>query len=413
MTIYNLANREQCAWCAPGTSTLPLTAFPPYRLSTFRLWDVAFWAYLEPASGLYQWAKMDGTIAVAQQHGVKDFIFTMGQPYTWASTNPTDPCPTGEGPGTCSPPVMSAYDEFATHVVQRYCGKVEYYEPWNEPNNPASWDGTNAQLLAMAHDMYQIAKSPANCGCTNGKCSPGGGVNPNKVLLPPISNTDAQGIAWLTSYLAAAGTPYPYADIATYHGYLWNGYQPEQAVTNVTNLKTVLAKYGMGSLPLWNTETSWGTNTNYTLQQQAAWLMRTHVIEAALGISRLVWYAYDACGWGTLEVPLSAATPCVYSQGAPAQLTPGGMAYIETEDWLIGATLPQCQEYQNGLWACELKRPGYDSWMLWSSQGTTIPVTAPVSLGLTLYRDWQGQVTQLTTPLAVGPTPVLLESRDF
>ena len=117
------------------------------------------------------------------------------------------------------PPDMNAFDNFATQLVQRYCGTVKYYEPWNEPDNPQFWDGTDAQLLTIARHTYQIAKDPANCGCTNGVCSPNGGVNPNQVLLPPISGLGPGSIAWLNSYLASAGTSYPYADIAAFHGY--------------------------------------------------------------------------------------------------------------------------------------------------------------------------------------------------
>ena len=245
MTIYNLADT--------AGQTTSLTAFPPYQLATLRLWDVAYWAFLEPANGLYVWNKMDGTITVGQQNGVSDFIFTFGQPPKWASTNPTDPCTDGEGPGTCSPPDLNAYEDFATHVVQRYCGKVKYYEPWNEPNNLPFWDGDNAQMLTLARTLYRIAKDPANCGCTNGGCSPNGGVNPNKVLLPPISG-GAASIPWLDSYLASAGTVYPYADIATFHGYVWAGYPPEDIVGIVQSLRQTLAKYGLSDLELWNTE---------------------------------------------------------------------------------------------------------------------------------------------------------------
>jgi hypothetical protein len=407
MTIYNLASN------VPG-ATSGLTAFPPYQLSTLRLWDVAYWAFLEPADGQFNWTKMDGTIAVGNQNGVKDFIFTFGQTPRWASTNPTDPCTNGEGPGTCSPPDLNAYDDFATHVVQRYCGKVKYYEPWNEPNNPPFWDGNNAQMLTLAQHTYRIAKDPANCGCTNGSCSPNGGVNPNQVLLPPIAGIGTPSIAWLDSYLASAGTPYPYADIASFHGYIWSGYPPEAIAPEIQSLRQILAKYGLSSLELWNTETSWGEDTNFDAQQQASWLMRSYIAEEAAGVSRYVWYAYDACGWGTLALPLSASTACNNSLGTADQLTPGGLAYSTIEDWLIGASLPQCQEYQNGLWACELQRSGnYDAWVLWSGTGASILVPIPENFGLTVYRDSQNNLNTVPTQLTVTEMPILLESQDL
>src|SRR5258708_14422074 len=42
--------------------------------------------------------------------------------------------------------------DWVTAVVTRYKGKISYYEIWNEPNNTAMWQGTNAQLVRLAGD---------------------------------------------------------------------------------------------------------------------------------------------------------------------------------------------------------------------------------------------------------------------
>jgi len=79
------------------------------------------------------------------------------------------------------------------------------------------------------------------------------------------------------------------------------------------------------------------------------------------------------------------------------------------EDWLIGATLADCQLYQNGLWVCELQRPeNENTWMIWSSTGDDITVPIPPGSGLSSYRDWQNNVVALSTTLTVGQMPVLL-----
>lgn len=182
--------------------------FPPFPIHTFRLWDVVGWEMLEPANGQYDWTTIDGTIATAKQNAVIDFIFTLGYVPTWASTNPTDRCGYANVLGSCDAPDMRAFDDFTTQFVRRYCGAVQYFETWNEPNLNYFWNGTDAQLLAIAGDLYRIAKDPANCGCTNGVCSPGGGVNPNRVLLPSISNINGPNLSWLDAYLAAAGERY-------------------------------------------------------------------------------------------------------------------------------------------------------------------------------------------------------------
>jgi hypothetical protein len=391
-----------------------MTPFPSFPVSTFRFWDVVYWSMIDNYEGESNYTKMDNSIAIAQKNGVRDFIFTFGNVPAWASTNPTDPCVGGEGPGTCAPPNMDAFDSFATQLVQRYCGTVKYYEPWNEPSNKHFWDGTNAQLLTIARHTYQIAKDPKNCGCSNGVCAPNGGANPNQVLLPPIATLTPADYAWLDSYLASAGTSYPYADIAAFHGYVWSGYVPEEIVSEMQLLKQILGKYGLSNLPLWNTEVSFEADTDNDDQNQASWLMRYHAAQAALGVPRVVWYAYDNCTWGTLwSSPLCSGT---HGAADPAdQLTVAGTAYSTIEKWFIGASFTKCQQYQNGLWACELQRSGgnYDAWMLWSNSGKSIQVPIAESFGLTVYRDYRNDVMTLPSRITVTQMPVLLENYDL
>ncbi len=282
------------------------TPFPAFPISTFRFWDVAAWSSVEPSSGQFDWSHMDTSITIGQDNGISDYIFTFGSVPAWASTVPTAPCTNGDGAGTCALPDMTAFDDFATAVVQRYCGKIKYYETWNEPNNPSYWSGTNAQLLTVAQNLYQIAKNPANCGCANGVCSPNGGANPNQVLMAPISRVTAANLSWLDSYLATSGTQYPYADVAAFHGY-GSATDPEEIVAQVQSLNQTLANHGLSNLPLWNTEASWGSLTSVD-QDQASWLMRYHVALALTGVSRFVWYAYDSCGWGPCGKRHGAAT---------------------------------------------------------------------------------------------------------
>jgi hypothetical protein len=379
------------------------TPFPEFPVSTFRFWDVAPWTTVEPSKGNLDWSHIDTSIWIGQANGISDYIYTFGSVPAWASTMPTEPCTGGDGAGTCAPPDMTAFDDFAKAVVQRYCGTVKYYETWNEPNNPAYWSGTNSQLLSVAKDIYQIAKDPANCGCTNGVCSPNGGENPNQVLMAPISRVNTANLSWLDSYLGTTGAHYPYADVAAFHGY-GSGTDPEEIVTQVQSLNQTLANHGLSKLQLWNTEASWGSQPSVD-QNQAAWLMRYHVALAATGVSRFVWYAYDNCGWGTLwEAPW-----CVDPQMPISQVTDPGAAYAVIENWLSGAKIVNCQQYENGLWSCELQRSGsYSAWMIWSSTGTDITVPIPESSGLTVYRDWQNKVTTLPAELKVSQMPVLI-----
>lgn len=383
------------------------TAFPNFAVSTFRFWDVAAWGTIETSPGVYDWTHVDTSLRIGQNNNVADYVFVFGDVPGWASTDPTAPCTNGDGVGTCSPPVESALEEFATALVRRYCGRIKYYETWNEPNNPSYWNGNNSQLLTVAQDINAIVKDPANCGCSQGVCGPNGGPNPNQVLLPSISRINPTSLAWLDGYLGTAGSSYPYADIAAFHGYPnLTDAGPEQIISQVTSLKQVLAGHGLSNLPLWNSEGSWG-NAAVVDEDQASWLMRDHVAEAVAGVSRFIWYAYDNCGWGTLwEAPW-----CASPQMPTSQLTVPGQAYGVIEEWMSGARLIGCQQYEDGLWSCELDRDGAPrTWMVWSASGTTIEVPIPLLSGLTHYRDSHNNEHTLMTNLDVDQMPVLLES---
>jgi hypothetical protein len=399
MTVQHLDAASDAAGATP---------FPSVDVSTLRFWDVSYWANLEPAEGVYTWSEMDSIVAEAKLNGANDFVFTFGHVPQWAATNPSDSCTDGEGIATCTPPKVDAFDSFATKVVQRYCGKVQYYETWNEPNLAYFWDGTNSQLLQLASHLYSIAKDPANCGCANGICAPNGGVNPNKVLMPTISNLSSAAQAWLDSYLGSVGGNYPYADIASFHGY--GETAPESLIGDLAFFKKILAKYGLAKADLWDTEASWGEETAAVNQTQAAWLMRFHIVHAATGISRFIWYAYDSCQWGTLWAQ-NNCTPSGAVAGTSSGLTLPGQAYGVIQSWLTGATLDSCQQYKDGLWACQMTMPeNSTALLLWSTAANPITVTMPANSSLTTYRNWMNRQSSLPVKLPVDSTPVLLEA---
>jgi hypothetical protein len=394
MHIHNLAN--------PSLSAAQQTPFPDFPVSTMRLWDNVGWSSIEPQRGVYNWTRMDDTIQKASSHEVTDFIFTFGYVPEWASSDPTNPC---VYPGSCvSPANLSDLDDFANAVVRRYCGVVRYYETWNEPNSSTFWQGTNEQLLNITRHIYASAKDPANCGCTDDSCKPGGGVNPNKVLFPSISSPNSQ--QWLQGWLSYVGNPYPYADIVAFHGY---GYatNPENIYTGTQNMRRILAKYGLGSAEIWNTEASWGDAPPSTLEQ-VSWLIRYQVVQSLSGVSRFAWYAYDNCTWGTLY----GASGCAQTSDAPG---PHGAAtaYSTVEQWLTGATPQSCESHKDGTWLCVFTRSGgYVGWIVWNNSGSQVTLSTVSAPELVQYRDWENEVHSFTSSVTIDSVPILLENKN-
>lgn len=400
MHIHNLAN--------PTIPSAKLTPFPAFRISTMRLWDTVFWDNIESKRNVYDWKRMDETVVKARANGVSDFIFTFGYVPQWASSNPHAACGSAS-PGSCFPPDNYAYlDSFADKLVQRYCGVVKYYETWNEPSATGFWMGTNAEFLAMTQHIYRAVKDPANCGCKDGKCSPRDGPSPNIVLLPPINATTSPSARqWLENWLSYVGNPYPYADIAAFHGYGYTS-NPEEIQIGVNYMKNTLSQYGLGSAELWDTEASWGNTSPATEDEQASWLIRFQIMQSLSGVSRFTWYAYDNCDWGTLW-----GSPLCKGQSISPGVHDAATAYSTVQNWLSGATLQGCNGYADGTWLCKLTRPGgYAAWAAWNSNGSSTTLDASSMQGLIQYRNWQNEKNTITGSVQVGSMPILIESAD-
>jgi polysaccharide biosynthesis protein PslG len=78
------------------------------------------------------WDKYDRIVQMAGDYGVH-LLVRLDDPPEWAYA---DPAKSGDkGP----PDDMNDYAAFVEQVARRYCGKVQYYQLWNEPNIYPEW----------------------------------------------------------------------------------------------------------------------------------------------------------------------------------------------------------------------------------------------------------------------------------
>jgi hypothetical protein len=259
-------------------------------------------------------------------------------------------------------------------------------------NEPNYFQGSTAQLVQWAQDVYATVKS----------------LNPNLIVLSPCpvnsGTPDLTAAEEMDAYLAAGGAPYQ--DIMTFHGYQKTAGSEAELVQTIQDYITVLANYGLQNLPIWNTEGSYGLNSSYTDDGlRAAFTAKYFLLQWGLGIKRVYWYAADdnttnlpyppspSLGWGTLFTS--------------AGLTPSGLAYQEVRKWMLGA---QVGAYTlNGTtWSVPIARPGqnYSALAIWDSTGPVYSVPSQY----TQYHDISGNVTSLSGSVTLSNAPILLET---
>ena len=101
------------------------------------------------------WAKYDQIVELAEQHGL-EIIARLDNPPAWSRA-------VGNAPGwTMAPPDdFDDYGDFVAAVVERYRGRIRYYQIWNEPNIFPEWGdqpANPAAYVALLQTAYARAK---------------------------------------------------------------------------------------------------------------------------------------------------------------------------------------------------------------------------------------------------------------
>lgn len=105
----------------------------------------------DPSDPAYQWGRYDAIIDGLTNRGI-GVVASFSQVPGWANENRT---PEWFGD-------LDAYGDFVRAFAARYSGdrhgRVDFYEPWNEPNNSATlmpqWDGVGSDATPMSPTTY-------------------------------------------------------------------------------------------------------------------------------------------------------------------------------------------------------------------------------------------------------------------
>jgi len=232
--------------------------------------------FRNPRDGSSSWIKYDNIVDTATELDI-EILARLDRPPRWAT-----PGWSPQNPSSMSPPQnLDDFGDYVAAVVERYKGKVRFFQIWNEPNLYGEW-GESAPDAAEYFAMLQVAATRARA------------ANPKAVIvLAGLAPTTERGPNNLSDtlflerlYILGAKN---YFDIAASMSYgLFTGPNDIRVGERWTNFprailwRELMDRYGDTSKPIWATEYGWmslpdnwegapGIWGNHSPATQASW----------------------------------------------------------------------------------------------------------------------------------------------
>ncbi len=225
------------------------------------------WSEIEPSEGSFwdpefqqdSWQKYDEIVDLAEEYGIR-IIARLDHTPEWARP---------EGSGFHTPPSDPAvFGRFVEAFVERYSGRIQYIQIWNEPNLAREWGGEIDPngYFELLREAYVGAKS----------------ADPEVVVLSaPMAMTNEHSERaipefdyWEALYDLGAGD---YFDVLTATGYGIDQAPDEEPSHDVINLRRiellrdVLEDYGDSEKPIWLTEYGWNAAPDSIPEDELEW----------------------------------------------------------------------------------------------------------------------------------------------
>jgi hypothetical protein len=363
------------------------------------------WTSIEgPARGTYNFKSMDAFVKNAPKDSTGTALLVLdlgGWTPGWAVADQTTCFHNKVGIVACTipPDNIQDWNDYVTEVIAHYNGKtaphIKYYEIWNEMSNTKFWTGGVPAMVALAQAAYPIIKTDSYA----------------TVLTPSV--TWHNGINFMTEFLQSGG--YQYAQALSFHGYpskTGGGVSlpvplPESPLSTNSPIMTMISTFrqiaddnGLLGKPLLTSEGGWGTNGVSDPDMQAAWITHYEILQAGLAASNNLqfqtWYLWGQSFSGDIE----------NTEGLP---TPAGLAYNEVSTWLVGQTPSPCTSTGN-IYSCTVAT----HLIVWDtsqtcSNGTCTTSNYTVPAGYGHYIDITGALHTVSSPIALGVKPIMLE----
>lgn len=339
-------------------------------VGSVRLWDVGTtWRDIETSPGSYNFSRLDAVVRAAQARNV-EVVLVLGMTpdfYGGATANPSD---------------LGAWTRYVTAVASRYRsfeGKrgIHAYQVWNEANVKNFWTGSPVQMAQLTKATWNAVKA----------------VDKSALVVGPAFAAriaeQTRGIGFFY-YIKINRVPiWRYLDVISLNLYPLDKYgrklgMPETSMTLLTKAKTQMRLRGVPSTkPIWNTEVNYGMRTGtfggtratpISAERQAAYVVRTYLLNAAKGVRRVHWYSWNMSflpGGGTL------GNTTLTNPADGTTRTLAGKSFALVRGWMVGGTLmgaskgaQPCAKDRRGTHTCVIKYRGGVKRVYWNPTRT-------------------------------------------
>ena len=340
-------------------------AYRHLNYGALRLWDAGVtWSQIETQPGVFNWSRLDSLVSAAQAHHVEVTLVLGMTPASYASS-PTQ-----------APRNLATFTRYVSAVMHRYRSfhgqrGIAAYQVWNEGNIANFWTGTPEQLAQLTGIVNQTRNS----------------VDPDAtVVAPSFAARLPYQRAWLRDYQRQLvdGQPvwnsYDVNALSLYPKPTYGGRSggPEDAMRLLGKVRYQMSKIGVPSTKkIWATEINYGVTgggvadaaaTPISQRRQVANVLRTYLLGAANGLTRVFWYRYD---WGRTASGGTLGNTLLSDPADYARVRAAGLAIRTAEHWLKGRLVGRhghkpCARDSRGTHRCVVRRDGIVRRIYWN-----------------------------------------------
>ncbi len=368
-------------------------SWPDGPVGSLRVWDAGVaWSQVETAPGSYDFSRLDAIVDTARAHKATTLI-VLGQTPTFHSRKPKKVG--AYGAGAASMPKMRAWKAYVRAVVERYNAPDVAFQVWNEANVEGYWNGSYRQMAKLTAAARAVVDS----------------VTPTPTLVAPAMAARTLGQrAGLRLLFAEKIGGVPIADmvdVLSLQLYPEDGEGLVRKAELLTEARRILGLVGVAAdKPVWDTEINFGLQggdaaTPITPDAQMTNVAMSYLLDAADGVQRVYWYAWDLHGIANTEL--------VGEDNAT--LTPAGHAFDTVHRWLLGSTVDSCAPATDtDAWVCALTTPRGQAKVYWSPSGSAEVRTAFDATSTEVLGDTAAALPLGGSTFSIGDLPVLVLS---